>query len=154
MKLSYEINDGTLQDLVNISTGLFYPLNGFMASHDYHNVVEHMRLSDNSIWTIPITLDVDCATYSKAMQADKMHLTHNSKEIGLIEITDCYKVDIKADALKVFKTDDINHPAVKKESDRFEYRVGGRTTVVDESVLEDSLSPKRTKEIFAKKAQS
>lgn len=149
MKLVYELNNETLQDLINISTGVFYPLSGFMTSPDYHNVVAHMRLSDNSVWTIPITLDVDHDTYLKAMGTDKLYLTYQTKEIGFIEIADCYKVDIKKDVVKVFKTGDVNHPVVKKELGRFEYRVGGRATVTDESISANSLNPKKTKEVFA-----
>jgi len=39
------INEETLQDLINIETGLFSPLKGFMDSKDYKSVVNDMSLS-------------------------------------------------------------------------------------------------------------
>jgi ATP sulfurylase len=45
MKLAYELGEDLLQDLINIHMGLFYPLEGFMTSHDYHSTVEKMCLS-------------------------------------------------------------------------------------------------------------
>lgn len=148
MKLTFEINDETLQDLINISTGLFYPLDGFMTSLDYHSVVNNMTLSDNSTWTIPITLDVDYETYLKAICSDKLYFTHKEKEVGFIEISDCYEVDIKTDVIKIFKTDDLKHPGVKKESGRYKYRISGKTAVTDNSILEDALTPSKTKQVF------
>ncbi len=151
MKLTYQINNEILEDLINISTGLFHPLEGFMDFRQYRNVVDNMMLDENSVWTLPITFDVDPDTFAKAVPGEKLFLANNKKEVGFIEIVDCYKADIKNDAKKIFGTNDINHPGVKKELDRFEYRIGGRTTITDKSILKNSLDPKKTKEIFAKK---
>jgi len=151
MKLTYEINDEILQDLINLHTGIYFPLNGFMTSLDYHNVVDNMTLSDKSVWTIPITLDVNHAVFLKAMDADKLYLTYRSKEIGFVKIADCYKIDIRSDVVKVFKTDDVNHPRASKELGRFEYRIGGAVEISDGSVLKNSPTPDKTRKIFAKK---
>ena len=150
MKLTYELNDETLQDLINISTGLFHPLKGFMKSADYRSVVDDMRLSDNSVWTIPITLDIDRDTYSRARTADRIYLTYLTKEIGFIKVEDLYTIKTPEDVVKVFKTDDVNHPVAKKELDKPEYRVGGETAITDPSLLEGSLNPQKTRDIFAR----
>ena len=34
------LNEETLQDLINIQTGLFDPLDGFMREEDFHSAVE------------------------------------------------------------------------------------------------------------------
>ena len=49
MSVKYELNEETLQDCINIATGLFYPLEGFMSSSDYHSVVTNMKLSNQEI---------------------------------------------------------------------------------------------------------
>ena len=36
--------------------GAFSPLKGFLTKIDYENVLNHMRLSDGSLWPIPIIL--------------------------------------------------------------------------------------------------
>jgi len=44
--MQIKINKETLQDIINIKTGLFAPLDGFMDSKDYRSVVDEMRLGD------------------------------------------------------------------------------------------------------------
>jgi len=151
LMLKYEIGEETKQDLINISQGIYYPLDGFMTSLNYHNVVNNMRLADNSVWTIPISLDVDHATYLKSMNSDRLYFSNEGKEIGFIEIEDCYEVNIGENVAKVFKTSDDSHPVVKKELNKYRYRVGGRIKVTDESILEDALSPQKTRDIFTRK---
>ena len=51
MQINYQINEETLRDCINISVGLFTPLNGFMNSHDYKSVIENMQLSNGEEWT-------------------------------------------------------------------------------------------------------
>lgn len=151
MKLSYEINEETLQDLINLCVGLYAPLDGFMTSLDYHHVVNDMKLSDKTIWTLPITLDINHETFVKAVDADQIVLIYRGNEVGTVKVTDCFKIDARSDVKKIYKTDDINHPGVKKEIERFEFRVGGKVTLSDSSLLNNVLRPEKTKDVFSQK---
>lgn len=151
MKVTQQINSETLQDMVNIRMGLYSPLNGFMTALDYHNVVDRMMLSDHTLWTMPITLDVGHEIFQQAMDADKLFLTHGKRAIGYVEVSDCFKIDAQEDVKKIFKTDDLNHPGVRKELERSVYRVGGKIVVTDESVLDGALNPENTRKLFFKK---
>lgn len=150
MKLITSINEETLQDFINLSVGLYNPLKGFMTSLDYHNVVDEMILSDKSVWTIPVTIDVPHEVFEKAIDADKLWCEYEGKDVGYVEIDDCYRVDLKKDVVKIFGTDDTNHPGVAKEFSRTKYRIGGKVVLVDETLLEGMLMPSYTKEIFSK----
>ena len=152
MNIEYELNEELLQDCINISTGLFMPLNGFMNSSDYHSVVENMLLSSGEVWTIPIGLDVNHDVYLKAVDSKELFLTFQGKRIALLEIDDCYIADTDKDVLKVFGTSDETHPGVKKEKNRFKYRVGGKIVILEKSVLEGSLNPVDTKNYFKEKS--
>ena len=55
---SYILTDRQLCDLELILNGAFSPLNSFMSQDDYNSVLDKNRLSDGTIWPIPITLDV------------------------------------------------------------------------------------------------
>ena len=50
-----EIDEETLQDIINIETGLLYPLKGFMNEADFRSVVDTYLLSDGQVFTIPVT---------------------------------------------------------------------------------------------------
>lgn len=53
------INTWTISDLDLIGVGAFSPLEGFLNEEDYLSVVSRMRLTDGTVWSIPITLAVD-----------------------------------------------------------------------------------------------
>lgn len=148
MKPVYELNTGLFQDFVNLSTGLFAPLNGFMNSRDRASVIQNMTLADGSLWTIPIDLDVDQVTYSKCLMGSTLVLNYLGRQVGFVHVSDCYEVDVEADAARVFKTADATHPGVRNELGRHKYRVGGDIEVSDHSVTENALNPKKTKALF------
>lgn len=143
-----EIDEETLQDIINVETGLLHPLKGFMNEADFRSVVDRYTLSDGQVFTIPITLDVpeDIAlTFGQ-----KIHLTFNGKHIADMEVEDTYHIT-DVDIEKVFRTLDMKHPGVKKEKERSSLRVGGKTTLIDKTLLQDALKPEETKKIFADK---
>lgn len=145
--MKYEINEETLQDIINLEIGLFFPLKGFMDSKDYNSVVNDMKLSCGTIWTIPITLDIDENIFKDVVTQDKLTLTLQDKDVALVEIEDIYKINID-DIKKIYKTDDTKHPGVKKELNRSQFRIGGKVKLLDKTLLVGTLNPKETKEYF------
>ena len=55
---SLTLNDRQLCDIEMLLNGGFSPLNGFLGKTDYNSVLANNRLANNSVWPIPITLDV------------------------------------------------------------------------------------------------
>ena len=55
---SWDLTPRQICDLELLLNGGFSPLNGFLNQSDYNNVVENMRLTDGSLWPVPINLDV------------------------------------------------------------------------------------------------
>jgi sulfate adenylyltransferase len=150
--MRYEINKELLQDLINIETGLFYPLNGFMDSKDYRRVVDNLTLFDGTIWTIPITFDIDEESFKKAIDYKEITLTYHQKDVAKLYIEDFYRIE-KDDIKKIYKTEDLKHPGVKKENKKSEFRIGGRTELLDKGLLKEEgvLNPKKIKEYFKKR---
>ncbi|MCL2182033.1 MAG: sulfate adenylyltransferase [Chitinispirillia bacterium] len=147
-RFNVPLDEETLQDLINIETGLFAPLAGFMGCADYRGVIDGMCLAGGvSPWTIPITLSVDEGVYHSVGKGDAVDLTFGGKRVGTICADDCFEVT-DDDILKTFKTLDGRHPGVSKEKGRSAYRIGGRTAITDRSVLEGALSPDETKRDF------
>src|SRR6185369_5197181 len=62
-----ELSEVGLSDLELIATGAYSPLRGFMGRADYQRVLDEMRLADDTLWPIPITLPVTEAV------ADSLH---------------------------------------------------------------------------------
>ena len=109
------VNAWSISDLDLIGVGAFSPLQGFLNEQDYKSVVSNMRLSDGTVWSIPVTLAVDEDTAAKLVVGEKAALVGEEDGVvyGVIDVESVYQVDQQVEAVQVFKTDDPEHPGVK-----------------------------------------
>lgn len=150
------INAWTVSDLDLIGVGAFSPLTGFLNEEDYHSVVNNMRLSNGTVWSIPITLSVDAAKAAELKPGTRASLVgEDGVTYGILDVQSIYTVDQKHEAVNVFKTDDLEHPGVKKLLERSATYVGGDITVLNrpqpEKFQEFYFDPAETRRIFAEK---
>ena len=93
--------------------GGFNPLKGFMSEEDYDGVVKDMRLADGSLWPMPINLDISDAFAEEVKPGQDIALRDPEGVIlAILSITDKWTPDKSAEAIGVFGSDDIAHPAV------------------------------------------
>ncbi|AIQ54997.1 sulfate adenylyltransferase [Paenibacillus sp. FSL R7-0331] len=155
---SIAINTWTISDLDLIGVGAFSPLTGFLNEADYHSVVNNMRLSDGTVWSIPITLAVEEEVASGLAVGDTVSLIGEEDGViyGLLAVESIYSVDQQAEAQNVFKTTDPAHPGVSKLLARPSTYVGGPIRVLNrpqpEKFGEFYFDPAETRRIFAEKA--
>lgn len=92
-----------------------------------------MRLSDGTVWSIPVTLAVDEDTAAKLVVGEKAALVGEEDGVvyGVIDVESVYQVDQQVEAVQVFKTDDPEHPGVKKLLERPATYVGGPIQVLN-----------------------
>ena len=110
---SLVLRDRQICDLEMILNGGFSPLNGFLNKEDYENVLTDMRLSDGSVWPMPITLDVN-SEFSKSISIGD-NITLKDKEgfsIAVLEVEDKWEPDLNKEAELIFGTKDVSHPGV------------------------------------------
>ena len=108
---SVTLNDRQLCDLELLLTGGFSPLEGFMGRGDYESVLENMRLSDGTLWPIPITLDVSEEFAGTVKESDRVLL--RDKEgfpLAVLTVADIWRPDLRGEAEQVFGTTDLLHP--------------------------------------------
>lgn len=150
------INTWTISDLDLIGVGAFSPLTGFMNEEDYRSVVDSMRLSDGTLWSIPITLSVEESKAAELSIGERAALVGEDGVIyATIDIESIYKADQKHEAIAVFKTDDTEHPGVQKLLERSNTYVGGAITILNrpqpDKFLEYYFDPTETRQIFKDK---
>jgi sulfate adenylyltransferase len=130
--VSLVLDDWTLTDLDLLAVGAFSPLTGFMEEEDYLSVVEDMRLSDGSVWSLPIVCPVAPERFAALKRGQRVAL--QSVTDGLIyavmEISSLYHTDPVHEAMKVFRTTDEQHPGVKRLYSRSTCCVGGNVSVL------------------------
>lgn len=119
-------------DLELLLNGGFAPLNGFMNKADYDSVLDSMRLADGTLWTMPITLDVDQQTADTLQSGMEIALRDpEGLLLATMRIEDCWQVDREREAEAVFGTTDDNHPAVHYLLNQTkDFYLGGRVTLV------------------------
>ena len=110
---SWVLTDRQICDLELIIDGSFNPLNGFLNELDYNNVLDNMKLSDGSIWPIPIVLDVNDKFISTIEDAGS--ITLRDKEgfaIAILDIESKWKPNKENEVLKIYNTKNPEHPGV------------------------------------------
>ncbi|PFO08404.1 sulfate adenylyltransferase [Bacillus sp. AFS076308] len=150
-----EIDAIALSDLELIGVGLFSPLTGFLGKADYENVVSNMRLADNTIWSIPVTLPVSYETAATLKVGEEIKLVFQNEVYGVIKVSEWYEPDLDKEAIEVYKTDEVAHPGVKRLYERGPVYVAGDITLVkksDKGVFADVwYEPKETRAMFEAK---
>ncbi|KCV69380.1 sulfate adenylyltransferase [Fonticula alba] len=111
------LNDRQLCDLELLLIGGFSPLDGFMNEDDYNNVVTSMRLADGTLWSMPITLDVDeeIISTNKLAVGSRVVLRdpRDDEPLAILTIGSVYVPDREKEAQLVFGTTDTLHPGTK-----------------------------------------
>jgi sulfate adenylyltransferase len=110
---SWDLTPRQTCDLELLMNGGFNPLKGFMGQADYDGVVANMRLSDGTLWPMPITLDVSEAFADKVAPGQDIALRDQEGVIlAILSISDKWVPNKANEAEKVFGADDLAHPAV------------------------------------------
>ena len=110
---SWVLTDRQICDLELIMDGSFNPLTGFLNEQDYNNVLDNMKLSDGSVWPMPINLDVD-SKFADSIDGESS-ITLRDKEgfvIAILDIESKWTPNKKNEVLKVYNTKNIEHPGV------------------------------------------
>lgn len=149
------VNAWTISDLDLIAVGAFSPLVGFLDEKNYTSVVETMRLSDGTVWSIPVTLSIDPEVAGSISIGEQVALIGEEDNViyVILDVTSIYKVDQQNEAIKVFKTDDMAHPGVDKLFSRSSWNIGGPIQLLNrpksKKFEEFYHDPSETRRIFA-----
>ena len=138
-------------DLEDLAHGVYSPLEGFMVSEDYLNVLEEMRLSTDHPWTIPIVLDADPEELRGIVEGDDLALKHRGLVLGIMRVEEIYEWDQRLHAERIYGTRDPGHPGVARTLDMKKLLVGGRIDLLNPlpNPLEDyTLWPEETRVLF------
>ncbi|MEH1858058.1 MAG: sulfate adenylyltransferase [Nostoc sp.] len=109
-----QLDDRAVSDVEMIAIGAFSPLTGFMNQEDYDRTVTEMRLANGLVWSIPITLSVSEEVASPLPEGGLIRLDNSIGEfIGVLQLTQKYHYDKIREAIKVYRTNDVNHPGVQ-----------------------------------------
>lgn len=152
---SIKVNTWTLSDIDLIAIGAFSPLTGFMTESDYRSVVDNMKLANGVVWSIPITFPIAKEIASELRIGQQVALVGEQDDTiyAVLDVESIYLVDFTEEAIKVYKTDDQEHPGVKNLFNRSNTYVGGAIHVLNrpkrDKFEEFYFNPEETRRIFS-----
>ena len=153
---NWVLTDRQICDLELIIDGSFSPLKGFLNEEDYNSVLDNMKLTDGSIWPIPINLDVN-NEFIKSI-SDESSITLRDKEgfaIAILDIESKWKPNKEKEALKVYQTKNQEHPGVHYIINQtHDWYIGGKIRSIQNPKHYDytniRLTPSKVKEKISK----
>lgn len=102
-----------LCDLECLLNGAFAPLTGFLNEDDYHTVCQTMRLSDGTLWPMPITLDVSESFAASVVLGESILLADDENTpLAVLTVESKWAPNKDLEVQAVFGTTDHKHPAV------------------------------------------
>jgi sulfate adenylyltransferase len=140
---SVQISARSLCDLELLATGAFSPLNRFMCRKDYERVLTEMRLSDGTLFPIPVALPVDeNALPTWGEQITLCDARNNT--IAVMQIEEVYHWDAQREARLVLGTTDPRHPLMSEMHRWGKVYVSGELKVLDLPKYYDFVELRRT----------
>ena len=110
---SWDLSPRQICDLELLMNGGFNPLKGFLGKADYDSVVKDLRLTDGSLWPMPITLDISEKFGETVEPGQDIALRDQEGVIlAIMSVSDKWSPDKALEAKNVYGADDVAHPAV------------------------------------------
>jgi sulfate adenylyltransferase len=110
---SWSLSARQICDLELMLNGGFSPLDRFIGSEDYESVCRRMRLADDSLWPVPVTLDVSEELGAQLAVGDPLALRDpEGMMLAVVYVEELWRPDRKAEAQSVYGTLDAAHPGV------------------------------------------
>lgn len=110
---SWDLTERQLSDLELLLNGGFSPLSGFLSRADYESVCGEMRLSDGTLWPMPITLDVHDKFARRIGRGASVALRDpEGVLLAVMHVEEIWRPDRLAEAESVYGTTSREHPGV------------------------------------------
>jgi sulfate adenylyltransferase len=125
---SWDLTPRQICDLELLLNGGFSPLRGYMTRADYEGVCGKMRLTDGTLWPIPITLDIP-EEFAKSLRPGGTVALRDVEGVMLaaLHVEEVWQPDRAAEAEAVFKSTSKAHPGADQVMNRSHaWYVGGR----------------------------
>ena len=140
---SIKITMRNLCDLELIATGGFSPLTTFMGKADYERVLHEMRLTDGTLWPLPITLTADPKELPTVGEEVVLRNANNDV-VAIMRLDEVYHWDPETEAALAYGSTDPRHPMVSEMERWGKVCISGPIKVVNLPKYYDFVELRRT----------
>jgi sulfate adenylyltransferase len=140
---SIQISDRSLHDLELLAVGGYSPIDRYMKKDDYQRVLTEMRLSDGTLFPIPITLTIN---KEELPTRDEWIALRDSRNylIAVMRIEEVFTWDPVREARLVLGTTDTRHPLVSEMEQWGDLCISGELKIVNMPVYYDFVDIRRS----------
>jgi sulfate adenylyltransferase len=140
-----------IADLELIATGAASPLKGFLGSADYESVLGRLRLANDTVWPLPLTLAVADGPRGLLEPGREAALFDSQGRLwGVVAVSEVFRRDPQHESRLVYGTEDPSHPGVAYLLSRPRWLVAGDVLVLplpdDLPFAERRLTPRRLRD--------
>lgn len=130
-------------EVIDIAYGFFSPLEGFMKKADVESVCKKMRLTDGTVWSIPIVFDISDKELSDygIKEGDSIVLIYKDAPIAIFEVEEIFSYNKQEMAKDVYGTTEEKHPGVKRTYQYKDKFLGGKITMIGEPIINEPFTP-------------
>lgn len=139
---SIQLSPRALCDLELLAVGGFSPLDRFMSKGDYERVLHDMRLSDGTLFPIPITLTLNKSDVHLDEEIALRDARNNL--LAVMRVEEAYTWDREVEARLALGTTDSRHPLVSEMSRWGDACVSGALRVIGLPKAYDFVELRRT----------
>lgn len=140
---SVRISQRALCDLELLATGAFSPLDRFMGKADYERVLTEMRLTDGTLFPIPVTLPVDEESFPSWGEQVTLSDARNNTT-AVMQIEEVFHWDQLREARLALGTTDPRHPLVSEMNTWGKIYLSGELKVIDLPKYHDFVDLRKT----------
>lgn len=126
---SLQLSERALCDLELLATGAFSPLDRFMGKDDFENSVTEMRLSDGTIFPIPISLPIS-PDMKVRLDSDITLCDTRNNILAVMTVEEIYEWNHAEFSSSVLGTEDPRHPLTSEMQRSGNLNVSGRLRVL------------------------
>ncbi|MDY6777642.1 MAG: sulfate adenylyltransferase, partial [Candidatus Nanohaloarchaea archaeon] len=152
---SIQIDQPLVKDLQNIADGRYSPLTGFLNQNNFRKVVRDKTLEDGTVWTVPITLDIDDDKAEELEEGEQAAIQGpGGNALAVIDVEQIYSYDKQQTVRHLYGTDDTDHPGVAMYLDKGDHLVGGDIQLLQRGFTQFQdydLAPAETRVLFREK---
>jgi len=121
------LSERAIHDFELLATGALSPLTQFMGKADYESVLGEMRLSDGTLFPLPITLAVD-SDAPISLDTDIALRTKRNYLLAVMRVEEIYAWDIATHARQIFHS--VEHPMVSDLYRQGNLHIAGQVRVL------------------------
>jgi sulfate adenylyltransferase len=150
---SIQISPRSLCDLELLSIGAFSPLDRFMGEKDYQSVLKEMRLSDGTLYPIPLTLPIE-NTANLEIGKEIVLRSPTNEMLAIMCVDEIYAWNREQESSAVLGTTDSRHPLVAEMHTWGKFYISGPLKVLSPPRYNDFLELRLTPEEVRKRLSS